>query len=95
MPDSTDSPVRGDAADVPALPVIPGLNDPATLRRVGDFWLDQLNLWQRMLDPKQGAAPAEVKDKRFAGNEWSDNPWFDWMRRSYLSLGDHLMRRTA
>ena len=92
MPDSTNSPARGDAADSSALPVIPGINDPATLRRVGDFWLDQLNLWQRMLDPKREAAQGKVTDKRFAAPEWSENPWFDWMRRSYLSLGEHLMR---
>ena len=89
MPDPTDTPVREDAA-ASALPVIPGINDPATLQRVGDFWLDQLNLWQRMLDPKR--EQADVKDNRFAAPEWSENPWFDWMRRSYLSLGDHLMR---
>ena len=90
MPDSTDT--RADAADASALPVIPGVNDSATLQRAGEFWLDQLNLWQRMLDPKREQPQSDVKDKRFAAPEWSENPWFDWMRRSYLSLGEHLMR---
>jgi polyhydroxyalkanoate synthase len=92
MADSPDTSARGDATDALAIPTIPGINDPATLKRAGDFWLDQLNLWQRMLDPKREEAPGEVKDKRFASPEWSENPWFDWMRRSYLSIGEHLMR---
>ena len=86
MADSPDT-----RAEIPAVPVIPGVTDPATLQRVGDFWLDQLNLWQRMLDPKR-ETDAAVTDKRFAAPEWSENPWFDWLRRSYLSIGDHLMR---
>ena len=91
MSDPIDTPARDEAPIASALPGMPGVSDPATLQRVGDFWLDQLNLWQRMLDPKREGA-AEVKDKRFASPEWSENPWFDWMRRSYLSVSEHLLR---
>jgi polyhydroxyalkanoate synthase len=79
-----------DAFAGPAFPVIPGLNDPATIERVGAFWLDQLNLWQRMLAPAD--TDTAKPDKRFAAPEWTQNPWYDWIRRSYLTLSDHLLR---
>jgi polyhydroxyalkanoate synthase len=75
------------------LPVIPGLNDPATIERAEAFWTDSLNLWQRFLDPK--AAPADdgkhARDKRFAAPQWRDNPLFDWIRQSYFLISDHML----
>jgi polyhydroxyalkanoate synthase len=76
----------------PQIPVIPGLTDPATIERTTRFWLDGLNLWQQMLSPKGEEPEAQAKDKRFAAPEWHDNPWFDFVRRSYLTLSDHLLR---
>ena len=77
-----------------AYPVVPGLNDPATLARVQDFWTDSLTLWQRFLDPA-AAAPTPApppKDKRFKADAWRDNPAFDLIRQSYLLIGDHLLK---
>jgi polyhydroxyalkanoate synthase len=75
------------------LPVIPGLNDPATIERAEAFWTDSLNLWQRFLDP--AAAPADdgkhARDKRFAAPQWRDNPVFDWIRQSYFLISDHML----
>lgn len=75
------------------LPVIPGLNDPATMRRAEAFWTDSIGLWQRFVDPK--AAPADdgrhARDKRFAAPQWRDNPLFDWIRQSYFLISDHLL----
>jgi polyhydroxyalkanoate synthase len=75
------------------LPVIPGLNDPATIERAEAFWTDSLNLWQRFLDP--AAAPADddkhARDKRFAAPQWRDNPLFDWIRQSYFLISDHML----
>ena len=90
MSESDPSAPKTDAPPEPAFPVIPGLNDPATLERAGAFWLDQLNLWQRMLAPAD--ADEAKPDKRFAAPEWRENPWYDWVRRSYLTLSDHLLR---
>ncbi|WEJ99204.1 MAG: class I poly(R)-hydroxyalkanoic acid synthase [Candidatus Sphingomonas phytovorans] len=75
------------------LPVIPGLNDPATIQRAEAFWTDSIGLWQRFLDPK--AVPADdgrhARDKRFAAPQWRDNPLFDWIRQSYFLISDHLL----
>ena len=79
------------------LPVIRGFNDPATIARIGDFWADNLKLWQRFLDP---SAPAETqaslaaaRDKRFKAEAWRTNPLFDLIRQSYLTISDHLLRQ--
>ena len=77
---------------------IPGLTDPATIARARDFWQDSLALWQRFLMPvalsdvsAEGAPRAPVADKRFKAPEW-DTPLFDWVRQSYLTLSDHLLK---
>ncbi len=76
-----------------ALPVVPGVNDPATIGRLHDFWSDSLNLWQRFLTPGATADPvaAPVSDKRFKGDAWRE-PAFDLVRQSYLTIADHLLR---
>ncbi|HEU4960412.1 MAG TPA: class I poly(R)-hydroxyalkanoic acid synthase [Sphingomonas sp.] len=75
----------------PALPVIPGFTDKATLERAQSFWADSMKLWQRFLDPE--AQEEEGKpDRRFQAPEWRDNPVFDWIRQSYLLIADHILR---
>ncbi|WP_375403145.1 PHA/PHB synthase family protein [uncultured Sphingomonas sp.] len=76
------------AAAAPGVPVVPGLNDPATLERAGAFWRDGLKLWQGLLDP--AAAPEPVTDKRFKAPEWRQ-PAFDHIRRGYQLMADHLL----
>ena len=51
----------------------------------------QAQLWSAMLDPQGGAkAPAEPLvapepgDRRFAAREWRDNPYYSYVRQSYL-----------
>lgn len=46
---------------------------------------EQKQLWEAML--RAGQAPAaspEPGDRRFAAREWRDNPYYDYVRRSYL-----------
>ena len=65
----------------------------APFDQMRDAWLEGLNLWQRMLDPAQAPeTPEQSRDKRFESPEWRENPWFDWVRRSYLTLSEHLLR---
>ena len=82
-------------ADAAPWPVVPGFNDAATIERVRDFWTDSLTLWQRFLDPAAAAAseepPARARDKRFKADAWRDQPWFDWVRRSYFLIADHML----
>ncbi|MFT3976269.1 MAG: class I poly(R)-hydroxyalkanoic acid synthase [Sphingomonas bacterium] len=79
------------------MPVIPGLNDSATLERTAGFWRDSLTLWQRFLTPADGAAkapapdPAHANDRRFKAEAWRDNPLFAWIRESYFTISDQLL----
>jgi len=96
-PAAPADPASNDAA-APTMPwpVVPGLNDPETLTRACTLWMDTLSLWQRALDPRQGApaaeeAPDRARDKRFRDAVWRDHPVFDWIRRSYLDFSDRLI----
>ena len=80
----------------PPWPIVPGINDPETMARMRDFWTDSLTMWQRMLDPATTATPSEepadrTRDKRFKADAWRDQPYFDWVRRSYFTIADHLL----
>ena len=84
------------AMSASGMPVVPGINDPATVERTRDFWTDSLNLWQRFLDPAT-APPVEepaahARDKRFKAAAWRENPIADLTRQSYLLIADHLLR---
>ncbi len=76
-----------------AMPVVPGLNDPATLERVRDFWADSMTLWTRFLSPGAAAVPAPPpSDKRFRAPAWRE-PVFDMVRQSYETIADHMLRQ--
>jgi len=78
------------------LPPVPGVTDPATLKRAESFWADSLNLWQRFLDPAKAAEHVEppelARDKRFKDAAWRENPLFDWIRQSYFLISDHMLK---
>lgn len=78
------------------VPVIPGINDSATIQRAQDFWADSIRLWQRMIDPAHAEtveeAPEHARDKRFQDPRWRENPLFDWIRQSYFLISDHMLR---
>ena len=69
---------------------VPGVNDPATVERVGQFWRDGLQLWQRFLHP----ADAPSKDKRFKDESWSQ-PGFAAIRQAYEQASAALMASVA
>ena len=57
----------------------------------------QAQLWSAMLDPQKNAqTPAEPVvasapgDRRFASREWRDNPYFSYLKQSYLLASDFL-----
>lgn len=82
--------------ETPALPIIPGFTDRATMARAHDFWIDSMKLWQHFLAPDLAEpitqSPEHVHDKRFKAPQWRENPVFDWIRQSYFLVSDHLLR---
>ena len=77
--------LAGQAAPAPQFPqneAIAGLQKEFAARHVA--------LWQDMLQRGQGGAAAEVKDKRFSAPEWSESPYFDYLRQAYLVNADFL-----
>ena len=69
----------------------------ALLRQTQDYWRDNLALWQRFVDPAAAMPPppqseGDARDRRFKAAAWREDPWFDWIRRSYNLIADHLLR---
>src|SRR5262245_52240414 len=53
----------------------------------------QAQLWSAMLTGRKSDAPAiapEPGDKRFAAREWRDNPYYEYLKQSYLLAVRHL-----
>ena len=71
-----------------------GGTDPMALMTAGaQAWAKGLETWGKVLGGVT-AAPAQsanVKDRRFAAPEWSENPLFDTIRKSYLQISDQLL----
>jgi len=76
----------------------------AGLAEDAEHWLEiqqryyrrQLELWSALApSPAGGPAPATGRppppDRRFAAPEWRDQPYFDYLARSYLVSGEWLM----
>jgi polyhydroxyalkanoate synthase len=73
------------------------LADPQRLIELQTRYLsDAMTLWQSFLTPGSVASPVgEVKDKRFAGEAWSETPAFDFLRQSYLLASNYTLEATA
>ncbi|WP_288936341.1 alpha/beta fold hydrolase [uncultured Sphingomonas sp.] len=76
---------------------LPGITDTPAAAQARDFWSDSLSLWQRFLDPAAAPPPppaseGDARDKRFKDPAWRDDPYFDWVRRSYNLIADHMLR---
>lgn len=87
-----------EAAPKITTPTIPALTfDPAQMMQASaDFWTDTLKLWQRFLDPAAAEpfveTPEQARDKRFKAPEWREQPVFDFLRQSYLTIAEHLLK---
>ncbi len=78
------------AQAVPA-PSFPQNEEMARLQK--EFAGRHAALWQSMLQRGQGGAPASAAaDKRFAAPEWSESPYFDYLRQAYLLNAEFLGR---
>jgi polyhydroxyalkanoate synthase len=82
---------------MPAAPPFGAMLDPtAALRATTDFWADTMKLWQRFLDPQNAApfeeTPEQARDKRFKAPQWREEPMFDFLRQSYFTIADHMLK---
>ncbi len=82
-----------------ALPSLPQFFQPERLAQVqADFARESVALWQRFLEVGTGGnapppdSPAARKDRRFDARQWSEHPFYDMIRQSYLLLSDYLTR---
>src|SRR6185437_6112941 len=69
-----------------------GASDPMALLTAGaEAWTKGLGAWGKMLGGVTATPAAEKKDRRFAAQEWSENPIFDTIKNSYLQISDQLL----
>ncbi|NUR10740.1 MAG: class I poly(R)-hydroxyalkanoic acid synthase, partial [Bradyrhizobium sp.] len=71
----------------------PASGDPMALMSAGaQAWAKGLETWGKMLGGVTAGAPeTERKDRRFSAPEWSENPIFDTIRKTYLQISDQLL----
>ncbi len=81
---------------MPQMPTVPPVDPAAAMRAGAEFWADTMTLWQRFLDPaaapKFEETPEQARDKRFKAPQWREQPVFDFIRQSYLTLSNHLLK---
>ena len=66
--------------------------DPMALMSAGaQAWAKGLETWGKVLGGVTAAPETEKKDRRFAAPEWSENPIFDTIRKTYLQISDQLL----
>ena len=60
------------------------------------YWTDAAKLWQAFATGHAEESPAAaIKDKRFAAEDWSKLPVFDFLRQSYLLTSNYILSGTA
>jgi polyhydroxyalkanoate synthase len=63
--------------------------DDASLRR--DYFEKQARLWSALASGKRETlASPESGDRRFAAKEWRENPYYDYLKQSYLLAAQYL-----
>ncbi len=81
---------------MPTMPTMPPVDPAAAMRAGAEFWADTMTLWQRFLDPAKAPkfeeTPEQARDKRFKAPQWREQPVFDFIRQSYLTLSGHLLK---
>ena len=80
----------------PKAPFAAMMDPAAAIRATAGFWADTMQLWQRFLDPANAApfeeTPEQAKDKRFKAPEWREEPIFDFLRQSYFTIADYMLK---
>ncbi|PKP91926.1 MAG: class I poly(R)-hydroxyalkanoic acid synthase, partial [Alphaproteobacteria bacterium HGW-Alphaproteobacteria-16] len=85
-----------DLAAMPKPAPVPTIDPASMIRASADYWADTMTLWQRFLDPAKAEpvaeTPEQARDKRFKAPQWREQPLFDFIRQSYFTLSDHLLK---
>lgn len=86
---------KSDAVDNPFLDMFQKFfdNTRSYLDSHNQFYQDQIKLWASICDKNQAAVAAENKkpvDRRFADPDWEKNPFFAYLKQSYLSVSKQL-----
>lgn len=88
--------LAGQMPAMPPMPAVPPVDPAAAMRAGAEFWADTMTLWQRFLDPAKAPkfeeTPEQARDKRFKAPQWREQPVFDFIRQSYLTLSGHLLK---
>ncbi len=84
-----DKPFPPMASPVAGFGSAPPSDAMALMTAGADAWAKGLDAWGKML--RATTVAGQVKDKRFAAAEWSENPLFDMIRQSYLAISDRLL----
>lgn len=68
-------------------------NTQSYLKVQQDFYQEQLVMWEQLLKQEKEHVATEIKkpvDKRFIDAEWENNPFFAYIRQSYMKMSDYL-----
>jgi polyhydroxyalkanoate synthase len=58
------------------------------------FYQSQMSLWQSFIEQEKEQVEAEVQkpvDKRFSDPDWEHNPFFAYLKQSYLNMSDFMV----
>lgn len=82
---------------LPANPMFGAMADPAGAMRAGaELWADTMKLWLNLVapgtTPPAAETPEQARDRRFAAPQWREHPLYAFLRQSYLTIADHLLK---
>jgi polyhydroxyalkanoate synthase len=81
----------------PAAPPFGALLDPTAVAAAqAGLWADTFKLWQRFADPERAEpfaeTPEQARDRRFKAPQWRNEPIYDFIRQSYFTIADHMLK---
>lgn len=70
-------------------------NTKSYLEAQQGFYQDQLKLWQKIVTDQEshtnGDTTVKPTDRRFSDPDWEKNPFFAYLKQSYLGMSDYLV----
>ena len=69
-------------------------NTKTYLQTQQKFYQEQMTLWQKFFNNENDQVEKEVNkplDKRFSDPDWENNPFFAYLKQSYLNMSGYLV----